>query len=183
MNDKVVSSPIPMAHPPRSNPFRRSSSVAPPLPCITPSTVTWVMVVSLMVVVPSRWGAHREPPFTPTTNTSARIRQRLAEGSPVVSGGRPDASVHGMTSVRLTVLALTILAASAVAGIAAYAAGVVDPGITYGFSQDDTGHQTLVVASVRPGGLAWHEGVEPGYIALSVEEVAIGGGLGEQVYT
>jgi hypothetical protein len=37
-----------MAHPPRSNPFLRSSSDAPPFPCITPSTVTCVMVVSFM---------------------------------------------------------------------------------------------------------------------------------------
>src|SRR4029077_14964246 len=51
MNAMVWSSPAPMAHPPRSNPFLRSSSVVPPLPCITPSTVTWVMVVSLMLVV------------------------------------------------------------------------------------------------------------------------------------
>ena len=36
---------------------------------------------------------------------------------------------------------------------------------------------------MRPGGLAWHDGVEPGFIVLSVEEAEIGGGLGEQVYT
>src|SRR5207249_1460399 len=35
-------------HPPRSNPPLRSSS-APPSPCITPSTVTCVTVVSFMV--------------------------------------------------------------------------------------------------------------------------------------
>ena len=74
-----------------------------------------------------------------------------------------------MKSIRLTLLALAILAASAVAGIAAYAGGVVDPGFTYGFSHDDAGRQTLVIASVRPGGLAWHEGVEPGFIVLSVD--------------
>jgi hypothetical protein len=44
----VSSSNTPMAHPPRSNPFLRSSSDAPPFPCITPSTVTCVMVVSFM---------------------------------------------------------------------------------------------------------------------------------------
>ena len=88
-----------------------------------------------------------------------------------------------MTSIRLTILALAILAASAVAGIAAYAAGVVDPGFTYGFSHDDAGRQTLVVASVRPGGLAWHEGVEPGFIVLSVDLAVNGGGIDEQVYT
>src|SRR5215212_8812235 len=49
MNVMVSSSPAPIAQPPRSNPFLRSSSDAPPFPCITPSTVTCVMVVSLMV--------------------------------------------------------------------------------------------------------------------------------------
>src|SRR5436309_4884654 len=44
----VSSSNTPIAHPPRSNPFLRSSSDAPPFPCITPSTVTCVMVVSFM---------------------------------------------------------------------------------------------------------------------------------------
>ena len=107
----------------------------------------------------------------------------LREGSPVVSGGRRGASVRAMTSIRLTILALAILAASAVAGIAAYSAGVVDPGFTYGFSHDDAGRQTLVVASVRPGGLAWHEGVEPGFIVLSLDVSVNGGGIDEQVYT
>jgi hypothetical protein len=45
-----------MAHPPRSNPFLRSSSDVPPFPCITPSTVTWVMVVSFMVAAPFALG-------------------------------------------------------------------------------------------------------------------------------
>src|SRR3712207_3252457 len=40
-----------MAHPPRSNPPLRSSS-GPPRPCITPSTETFVLVVSFMVTVP-----------------------------------------------------------------------------------------------------------------------------------
>ena len=88
-----------------------------------------------------------------------------------------------MTSIRLTILALAILAASAVAGIAAYAAGVVDPGFTYGFSHDDAGRQTLIVAAVRPGGLASHEGVEPGWIVLSVQGGAPGAGIDRQVYT
>src|SRR3954467_9328090 len=48
MNVIVSSSATPIAHPPRSNPFLRSSSDAPPFPCITPSTVTCVMVVSFM---------------------------------------------------------------------------------------------------------------------------------------
>src|SRR6266851_9583338 len=52
MNVMVSLSATPMAHPPRSNPFLRSSSDAPPFPCITPSTVTCVMVVSFMIAVP-----------------------------------------------------------------------------------------------------------------------------------
>src|SRR5918997_1181565 len=40
-----------MAHPPRSNPPLRSSS-GPPSPCITPSTETFVLIVSFMVAVP-----------------------------------------------------------------------------------------------------------------------------------
>ena len=88
-----------------------------------------------------------------------------------------------MKPLRLTLLALGILAASAVAGIAAYWAGEVDPGFEYGFSKDNAGMQTLVVASVRPGGLAWHEGVEPGFIVLSVERAVIGAGIDEQVFT
>src|SRR5712692_1235371 len=40
-----------MAHPPRSNPPLRSSS-DPPSPCITPSTETFVVIVSFMIVVP-----------------------------------------------------------------------------------------------------------------------------------
>ncbi len=88
-----------------------------------------------------------------------------------------------MKPLRLTLLALVILAASVVAGIAAYSASEVDPGFEYGFSRDDAGMQTLVVASVRPGGLAWHEGVEPGFIVLSVERAVIGAGIDEQVFT
>src|SRR5918911_806107 len=48
MSVRVSSSNTPIAHPPRSNPLLRSSSVAPPFPCITPSTVTCVMVVSFI---------------------------------------------------------------------------------------------------------------------------------------
>lgn len=83
----------------------------------------------------------------------------------------------------LTLLALAILAASAVVGIAAYAAGVVDPGFTYGFSHDDAGRQTLVVASVRPGGLAWFEGVEPGFIVVAADVFVNRDGIDEQVFT
>jgi hypothetical protein len=56
MNVMVSLSHTPMAHPPRSNPFLRSSSDAPPFPCITPSTVTCVMVVSFMVAAPFSLG-------------------------------------------------------------------------------------------------------------------------------
>src|SRR6266545_3525362 len=56
MNVMVSLSATPMAHPPRSNPFLRSSSDAPPFPCITPSTVTCVMVVSFMVAAPFSLG-------------------------------------------------------------------------------------------------------------------------------
>src|ERR1051325_6250652 len=87
MNVRVSSSPAPRAHPPRSNPFLRSSSVAPPFPCITPSTVTCVMVVSFMglvlspvvvslvVTAPTR-GAHR------SRQSPSRVAQvrRLLEG-------------------------------------------------------------------------------------------------------
>src|SRR5215211_977769 len=55
MNVMVSLSNTPMAHPPRSNPFLRSSSDAPPFPCITPSTVTCVMVDSFMITILSRW--------------------------------------------------------------------------------------------------------------------------------
>src|SRR5437763_9385297 len=47
-----------MAHPPRSNPPLRSSS-GPPRPCITPSTETFVVVVSFMSWAPSRWLGRR----------------------------------------------------------------------------------------------------------------------------
>src|SRR6478752_4850285 len=113
MNDKVVSSPIPMAHPPRSNPFRRSSSVAPPLPCITPSTVTWVMVVSLMIVVPSAgcrpvghpsWAAlhpyHEHVCSDPTARRLFSTRSRSAR----LAG--PELAVAGVTQARLDVALL-----------------------------------------------------------------------------
>src|SRR6266851_3497973 len=80
MNVIVSLSNTPMAHPPRSNPFRRSSSDAPPFPCITPSTVTCVMVVSFIIAVPFSLGAPlvgglspllRTPP--PRSDTASRI--------------------------------------------------------------------------------------------------------------
>src|SRR5207302_4668873 len=70
MNVMVSLSNTPMAQPPRSNPFLRSSSDAPPFPCITPSTETCVVVVSFMgsslslvvvflVMTAPRRGSHR----------------------------------------------------------------------------------------------------------------------------
>src|SRR5437764_10785075 len=56
MNVMVSLSNTPMAHPPRSNPFLRSSCDAPAVLCITPSTVTCVMVVSFMVAAPFSLG-------------------------------------------------------------------------------------------------------------------------------
>src|SRR6266516_3682119 len=47
-----------MAHPPRSNPPLRSSS-DPPSPCITPSTVTIVVVVSFISRFLSRGSSRR----------------------------------------------------------------------------------------------------------------------------
>src|SRR5918993_1118712 len=57
MNVIVWLSPTPKAHPPRSKPFLRSSSDAPPFPCITPSTETCVVVVNFMIAVPFSLGA------------------------------------------------------------------------------------------------------------------------------
>src|SRR5829696_63090 len=95
MNVMVSLPATPMAHPPRSNPFLRSSSDAPPFPCITPSTVTCVMVVSFMIAVPFSLGATpRGRPLTPATNTSDPIRHRLPDffrglsGAPVLSDSR-----------------------------------------------------------------------------------------------
>ncbi|WP_284254873.1 hypothetical protein [Pseudolysinimonas kribbensis] len=42
-----------LAQPPRSNPFLRSSSVEPPLPWVTPSSVIWVIVVSFIRRTPA----------------------------------------------------------------------------------------------------------------------------------
>src|SRR5918993_346535 len=74
MNVIVWLSPTPKAHPPRSNPFLRSSSDAPPFPCITPSTETCVVVVNFMIAVPFSLGAPLVGGLTPATNTSAPIR-------------------------------------------------------------------------------------------------------------
>src|SRR5262245_10681890 len=79
MNARVESSPSPSAHPQRSNPFRRSSSDAPPFPCITPSTVTCVLVISFMIAVPSPRGTPGGRPLAPTTNDAAPIRHLLRD--------------------------------------------------------------------------------------------------------
>src|SRR6478672_12371740 len=64
----------PIAHPPRSNPPRRSSS-GPPFPCITPSTETSVVVVSFMrSSFLSRFRARRSRPL------AGEERVDLAEG-------------------------------------------------------------------------------------------------------
>src|SRR5215470_5009625 len=105
MNARVSLSPAPMAHPPRSNPLLRSSSEAPPFPCITPSTETCVVVVSFMIAVPFALGrAPRERPLTPATTTSAPIRRRLADffrglsGAPVISVERPPSGSERIRS-------------------------------------------------------------------------------------
>src|SRR6266702_7107535 len=77
MNVMVSLSPTPMAHPPRSNPFLRSSSDAPPFPCITPSTVTCVMVVSFMVAAPFSLGY-----LSSFDSTGPRRRSHRSQQSP-----------------------------------------------------------------------------------------------------
>src|SRR5215469_16412556 len=90
MNVLVSSSPAPRAHPPRSNPFLRSSD-AWPFPCITPSMVTWVMVVSFTFAAPCLGAAHVGG-LTPATNTAAPIRHPLADFLKPTSGSRPFAA-------------------------------------------------------------------------------------------
>src|SRR4029078_12333118 len=60
----VSSSAYGVTHPPRSNPPLRSSS-APPRPCITPSTVKLVVVVSFMRAVPLSFHARGNPTSYP----------------------------------------------------------------------------------------------------------------------
>src|SRR5580704_5030319 len=94
-----------MAHPPRSNPPLRSSS-DPPSPCITPSTETFVVIVSFMIVVPFSFGfvLLGRPSWAaahPATSTSAPIRHRLRgclsrlSGTPVVND--PTRRSHSWT--------------------------------------------------------------------------------------
>src|SRR5438034_2884449 len=93
MSVLVSSSPAPRAQPPRSNPFLRSSSDAPPFPCITPSTVTCVMVVSFMgssfslvevclVMTVPRRGSHREQ-RSPAGAGAGRVVVELCNNRPV----------------------------------------------------------------------------------------------------
>jgi hypothetical protein len=89
MNAVVSLSNTPMAHPPHANPPLRSSSDATPFPCITPSTVTCVMVVSFMGLSFSRAGR------SPYDRTEARMSavehasalQVAAEGRGLTSRG------------------------------------------------------------------------------------------------
>src|SRR5215211_2762027 len=97
-----------VTHPPRSNPPLRSSS-GPPSPCITPSTVTIVVVVSFMIAVPFSLGRPRGRPLTSATNTSAPIRHRRLDflrglsGTPVVSD--PTARRFGATALHFLMCA------------------------------------------------------------------------------
>src|SRR5215217_7174549 len=106
MKEKVSSSPAPRAQPPRSNPFVRSSSVEPPLPCITPSTVTCVMVVSFMIVLPPLRGTPRGRPLTPATNMHGPIRHPLGDflpsSIPCVLGAHRPPSLSCMRAAQIT---------------------------------------------------------------------------------
>src|SRR5215203_980320 len=103
MNVMVSLSATPMAHPPRSNPFLRSSSDAPPFPCITPSTVTCVMVVSLMVDFLRLGAAPRGRPH-PCYEDARLFPTPLPDffeessGTSVVSGRQPGGEFPSMCS-------------------------------------------------------------------------------------
>src|SRR4051794_8859450 len=73
MNAMVSWSALPIAQPPRSKPPLRSSSDAPPFPCITPSTVTCVMVVSFMVRPLYSWGSRYDRSEARNSSTSKRL--------------------------------------------------------------------------------------------------------------
>jgi len=107
----------------------------------------------------------------------------IGEGSPAVSGESRSATVQRVKSMRLTGLSLAVLAASVLAGVSAFVVGAVDHGITYGYSRDSAGDQILAVESVRPGGLAWHEGVDIGFIVMSPSLSLNGDGIDEQLFT
>src|SRR6266550_5715048 len=113
MNVMVSLSNTPMAHPPRSNPFLRSSSDAPPFPCITPSTVTCVMVVSFMGSSFSRGGlsrliaprrrSHRPPdPLGSELDHAPDAVLRLHQLEPAVHVLEPDRVRHERRDVDLT---------------------------------------------------------------------------------
>ena len=65
-------------------------------------------------------------------------------------------------------IAILLIATSAVIGMTAWTLDRVDPGMTFGGGLDAQGRQTLVVASVQPGGLAWYEGARAGDVVLNV---------------
>src|SRR5829696_7839311 len=95
-----------MAHPPREKPLLRSSSVVPPFPCITPSTVTCVTVVSFIPRCPSPigrpcWAAahpcyeHHIPDPTPPRGSLPRTAW---------CGGLGDATARRLEKDRLQAL-------------------------------------------------------------------------------
>src|SRR3989442_5911414 len=91
-----------MAHPPRSKPPLRSSS-GPPIPCITPSTETLVVVVNLMSWSPRRTTAagpfwiRVTPLLQPGTWQSTR-RGRLEQKSGKSLGRPPTSETAHMPS-------------------------------------------------------------------------------------
>jgi signal transduction histidine kinase len=70
-------------------------------------------------------------------------------------------SLRSLIAVVLTVIA-------AVGGMTAWALDKVDPGMTYGWSADAQGQNALTIGEVRPGGLAWYQGANPGDIIINV---------------
>ncbi len=74
-----------------------------------------------------------------------------------------------MRQSRRNLIAVVLIASSAVLGSAAWLIGRVDPGLTYGFGSDALGLRTLVLATVRQGGLAWNQGARPGDVVLDAD--------------
>src|SRR4051794_21131672 len=93
-----------MAQPPRSNPGSSSGS-EPPLACITPSTVTCVMVVSFMVIQAPHSNIrvqvlHRSEPVRAPSSwllSAGRAAVRSAREEPIKSllHGATDAAYRG----------------------------------------------------------------------------------------
>src|SRR5262245_50682008 len=90
----VSSSNAPMAHPPRSNPLLRSSSDAWPFPCITPSTVIWVIVVNFIVVAPFAlrmdWYPDPDPANGSGLGDDLHFVGGVVEAAAAVGGDRHD---------------------------------------------------------------------------------------------